>query len=252
MVEKKIPLSITILAQDEEEMLPDCLSSVSFADDIVVVDSGSTDRTVEIAEAMGAKVFFRKWDGEGKQRSFALDKCRYDWVLVLDADERLPEETRALVPEYIGSEKADAYSFPRKNFLNGKWIKRAGWWPDREVRLFRKSKARYDDTIIHKTLRITGNVESSPSPIVHYPVRNLSQVIAKINRYSSLGAEELLKKGRRSSAITPVIKGMAAFIKLYVIKLGVLDGYEGFVISFCHGVNTCFKYLKLREANQRK
>ncbi|MCL0071477.1 glycosyltransferase family 2 protein [Thermodesulfovibrionales bacterium] len=135
----KVPLSIAVITKNEEERLPDCLRSVSFADEIVVVDSKSTDKTVEIAKEFGCRVFVEDWKGYSSQKNSAIDKCKHDWVLVIDADESIPEETKNEIVRIINAtaNSADAYSFPRKNFFHGKWIRHSGWWPDRVVRLFK-------------------------------------------------------------------------------------------------------------------
>lgn len=247
MKSDKIQLSVSIITKNEEKMLPDCLKSVSFADDIVVVDSGSTDRTVEIAKTFNCRVFIEEWKGYGPQKNSAIQKCKYEWVFVIDADERLPEETRQRIMEIIKDPFADAYSFPRKNYFHGKWIKHCGWWPDRLIRLFNTRKGKVDNALVHEAVRVDGRLEKVDTVIHHYPNSDLSEVIKKINLYSSLGAESLFQKGKRASVFLAFIKGVAAFLKLYFLKLGFLDGHEGFVISFSHAVNTCYKYLKLKE-----
>lgn len=247
MTEQKIPLSVAIITKNEEKKLPDCLKSVSFADDIVVVDSGSTDRTLEIAKEFGCRVFVEKWKGYGPQKNSAIDKCKHEWVLILDADERIPQETMQKIIEIMENPTVDACSFPRKNYFHGRWIKSSGWWPDRVVRLFKKSKGRITDSLVHESVIVNGTIKKANTPIIHYPVENLNDMISKINLYSSLGAEELFKKGKRTSIFMAFLKGFVAFLKLYFLRLGFLEGFEGFAISFYHAVNTTYKYLKLKE-----
>lgn len=140
-MDRKAQLSVAIITKNEEKRLPDCLKSVSFANDIVVVDSGSTDRTVEITKEFGCRVFVEEWKGYGPQKNSAVKKCKYEWVLIVDADERIPEETGHEIMKILSSsDSADAYSFPRKNFFHNKWIRHCGWWPDRVIRLFKKIK----------------------------------------------------------------------------------------------------------------
>ncbi len=244
-------LSVAIITKNEEDRLPVCLKSVSFADDIVVVDSGSTDRTVEIAKDMGCRVFIEEWKGYGPQKQSAVKKCKNEWVLIIDADERIPEETKEKITEIVKNPLADAYSFPLKNFFHGKWIKHCGWWPNRKIRLFRKSRGMVNEALVHESVEVSGTVMNIHTPIIHESIRDLSSMLNKINIYSSLGAETLFKKGKNVSGLTAFFKGVAAFFKLYVLKLGILDGYEGFVISFSHAVNTCYKYLKLKEYNKK-
>lgn len=246
----KLPLSVAIIANNEEDRLPACLESVQFADEIIVVDSGSTDGTMAIAEAAGCRVFAEEWKGFGRQKQSAVDKCRHDWVLVLDADERVPAETRQVIAGLLASPDADGYSFPRRNFYHGKWVRHGGWWPDRVVRLFRKDRGAVDDVVVHEAIHVTGEVKALDVPLEHHPIRDLQDVLTKINRYSSLGAERLYAAGRRASLPTAFIKGGAAFVKSLILQRGFLDGSAGWIIAFSHAVNTCYKYLKLREKEE--
>lgn len=239
---------MAIITKNEETRLPDCLRSASFADDIVVLDSGSSDRTEEIARDFGCRVFVEEWKGYGPQKNSAVAKCRSEWVLVIDADERIPEETKNEIIKIVNHpESADAYSFPRKNFFHGKWIKHGGWWPDRTTRLFKKSKGKVEDSLVHESVKVSGIVKNLHTPILHHSIKDLTSVIEKINAYSSLGAKSLLQEGKQSSALKASSRGAAAFLKSYLLEAGFLDGYEGFVIAFSHAVNTCYKYLKLKE-----
>lgn len=243
----EIALSVAIIALNEEDRLPACLKSIRFADEVVVVDSGSTDRTVAIAEATGCRVFVEDWKGFGRQKQSAVDKCRNDWVLVLDADETVPAETAAAICASMRRADADGFSFPRKNFYNGKWIRTCGWWPDRVVRLFRKDRGNMKNVLVHETVCVRGVVIDLDTPLHHNSIRSLSDVLVKINRYSSLGAEKLHQAGGRASVSKAALKGIAAFMKTYFLQRGVFDGSEGFILSYSHAVNTCFKYLKLNE-----
>ncbi len=244
---RKIPLSVAIITLNEEDRLPSCLGSLSFADEIVVVDSGSTDGTLEIARNAGCRVFEEPWKGFGRQKQSAVDKCINDWVLVIDADERIPEDTAKAIIEVLENPRADGYSFPRKNFFNDKWMRHGGWWPDRIVRLFKKTYGRVSDEIVHEGVAVSGSVTDIDSPIHHRPIRNLHDMLRKVNSYSTLGAERLYARGRRASVTLALIKGAAAFFKGYILRAGFLDGAEGFIIAFSHSITTSFKYLKLWE-----
>jgi glycosyltransferase involved in cell wall biosynthesis len=247
MGKNKIQLSVAVITFNEEDRLSKCLESLSFAGDIVVVDSGSTDRTAEIAKAAGCRVFVEDWKGFGLQKQKAVDRCANEWVLIIDADERIPAETRDEIIRVLSSPVADGYSFPRKNIFNGKWIRSCGWWPDRVVRLFKKGNGRVSDSRVHETVVVSGKVSRINGPIEHYPVRNLEHIISKINNYSTLGAEMLFEKGAYASLFTAIFRGGISFLKLYFLRKGILDGAEGLILSFSHGVTTLFKYLKLRE-----
>jgi len=249
---KKIPLSVAIITLNEEDRLPACLESVEPADDIVVVDSGSVDHTVDIASKYGARVFTEPWRGFGLQKRFAIDKCLHEWVLLLDADERIPPGTMDEIGAIVGgTTKYQAYSLARKNFFGGRWIRHGGWWPDRTVRLFRKDAACMPAKVLHEALEVDGEVGEMKNPMIHYTDRNLQQVIEKINRYSTVGAEELFQKGQNASLAKAVLRGGWAFFYNYFFRLGFLDRSEGFIIAVCDAVNKFYKYAKLREMHRR-
>lgn len=246
--EKKIPLSVAIITLNEEDRLPDCLESVRFADEIVVVDSGSTDNTVKIAEQFGARIFSQHWLGFGPQKQFAIDQCINDWVLILDADERLPEETTAeIYTLFAGSMNHAAYSFPRKNYFSGKWIRHGGWWPDRVVRLFRKNTCRMSSSMVHESIITKDTIGKIQNPISHYTNRNLHQTIDKINKYSSVGAKQLFNTKGNSSSLKALMKALWKFFHFYFIRLGFLDGYQGLVIAVSDAMNVFFKHAKFIE-----
>jgi glycosyltransferase involved in cell wall biosynthesis len=247
MAAPSLPLSVAIITFNEEDRLPDCLRSSSFADDIVVVDSGSADATVEIAKAAGCRVFVEEWKGFGLQKQSAVDKCSNDWVLVLDSDERIPPETRDEIARVLKDPAADGYSFPRKNIFNGKWIRSCGWWPDYVVRLFRKERGELSRSPVHEKIVVKGPVVCLKTPIEHHPIRNMAHIMAKMDGYSTLGAETLFERGASASVLKAVSRGSFAFLKMYFLKRGVLDGAEGLALSFSHGATVLFKYLKLRE-----
>ncbi|MBA4374051.1 MAG: hypothetical protein C0402_14465 [Thermodesulfovibrio sp.] len=248
----KAPLSVAIITGNESKMLAACLESVSFADDIVVVDSESTDQTVDIARRFNCRVFVEPWKGFGRQKMSAVEKCRHDWVLIVDADERIPEETKeAIVKAIQGADTADGYSFFRKAFFNGKWIKHCGWWPDEIVRLFRKEKGRVTDRAVHESIEVMGSVRRLSGPILHYPAEDTDALLKKISAYSTLGARELAKSGQKATASKAFTHALTSFVKSYFIKKGFLDGREGFIISITGSVTTFYKYIKLMELIDR-
>jgi glycosyltransferase involved in cell wall biosynthesis len=249
-VEGKVPLSVAIITKNEEEMLPSCLKSVSFADEIVVVDSGSTDRTIEVAKEYGCRVFVEQWKGFGLQKLSAIEKCTHDWILVLDADERIPDETRAEVTRVIEEPKAQAYSFPRKNHFRGKLIRHGTWGADEVVRLFRKGGATISGRLVHEAIEADSTAKIA-APIYHYPDTSASGVRRKMDAYSSAGAEQLFSEGKRSSICKAVSSGLAAFLKCYFLKLGMLDGKAGFIIAVNDGIYAYYKYSRLLELQER-
>ena len=253
-MDEKIPLSVAIITKNEVANLPGCLESVSFARQIVVVDSGSNDGTTEIARGFSCDVFIEDWKGFGRQKQAAIDRCREPWVLVLDADERIPPETQAAIRGVVsaGGEAAQGYSFPRKNFFQGRWIRRMGWWPDRITRLFRRGMGRMTDVPVHEAVEVDGRVVPLESPIEHFTESRLSEILKKIDRYSTLAAEEAFREGRRSSVWGALARAELTFIQNYVLRLGFLDGSQGLVLSVTDAVNKFFKYAKLSELNRQK
>ena len=246
----KAPLSVAIIAQDEAMNLPRCLESIAFADQIVVVDSGSTDDTVKIARAAGCDVFCEPWRGGfGAQKQFAIDQCRHAWVLVMDADERIPPETERVIREIVTSASASAagYSFPRKNFFQGRWIRHAGWWPDRIVRLFQRQLGAMSVSPVHEAIEVKGEIASIQVPIEHFTESRLSKILLKIDRYSTLGAQEAFRSGKRSSTPSACLRAVLTFFQDYVLRLGCLDGSPGLTLAMTDSVNKFFKYAKLAE-----
>lgn len=249
---EKAPLSVAIITKNEERNLPDCLKSVSFADEIIVVDSGSTDKTVLIARAFGCRVFVEDWKGDGPQKNSAIDKCRHEWVLIVDADERIPAETVVEIKKHINEDNgADAYSFPRKNYFHGRWIKHCGWWPDRIIRLVRKSKGRYR-SITHGIWATHGTLAMTDAPIEHFSFRCYSDMLKIMEGRSTDMARELFDAGRRVNAFTPFLHGLSMFMQIYMIKLGFLDGFDGFVIAITRAGGSFLKYAKLLELQRNQ
>jgi glycosyltransferase involved in cell wall biosynthesis len=251
-MENKIPLSVAIITKDEVDNLPDCLRSVSFADQIVIVDSGSTDGTVQAASDLGCEVFEESWRGFGPQKQLAIDRCRHPWVLVLDADERIPPGTAEVIRGIVaGSDRGAAgYSFPRKNYFQGRWIRHMGWWPDRIVRLFQRGAGRMSDARVHESVEVEGPVAALDVPIEHFTESRYSRILMKIDHYSTLGAEEAFAEGRRASVWEAVFRAKLAFLQNYLLRLGFLDGRQGFILSVTDSVNKFFKYAKLSELHR--
>ena len=250
---EKIPLSVAIITKNEGENLGDCLKSVEFAAQVVVVDSGSTDETVQIASQFGCDVFIEPWRGFGPQKQYAIDKCRYSWVLVLDADERIPAETASTIKKIVlnPSITAAGYSFPRKNYFQEHWVKHMGWWPDRILRLFRKELGQMTPSTVHESIVVDQPVESLDVPIEHYPGGQFSKILMKIDQYSTLGAKEAYEKGRKASIWSAAFRAKMTFLQNYFVKFGFLDGVQGFTLAITDAVNKFFKYAKLNELNRQ-
>ncbi len=246
-------LSVTIIARNEERDLPDCLASVSFADEIVVVDSGSSDRTLEIARAAGAKVFENPWSGYGAQKAFALSKATGEWVLNLDADERCSPELRRELLLALAKGGHDAYSIPFETHLFGRRAHFGGFGGERHLRLFRRVKASYPPREVHEGVRVEGSIGRLREPIVHHPYESLEEYFEKFNAYTSAMAKERAQAGRFFSAWS-VFRWPWGFFRRYVLQLGFLDGYAGFLHASLSGLYDFVKYAKLDdyERSQRR
>jgi len=249
----KYPLSVAVITKNEAANLPAFLDSVAFASQIVLVDGGSSDETVKIARDFGCEVYEEPWRGFGPQKQVAIDHCREEWILLLDADERLPPETQDTIKKIVtGPAVAEGYSLPRKNYFRGKWIKHSGWWPQRLVRLFRRGQGRISDNLVHEGVEVSGRVIALNCPILHYTEDRLEEILKKINLYSSLAAQEYFARGCKSTILGAVIRAKLAFLKTYFIQGGILDGREGLTIALTEGVHKFFKYAKLAELWERK
>jgi len=245
-------LSVIVIAKDEERDLPGCLASVAFADEIVVVDAESTDRTRELAQAAGAQVVVRPWPGHAAQKAFALSQARGDWVLSLDADERCSEALKAAIPALIGEgARADGYLVRFQTWAFGRRQRFGGRWTERHLRLFRREKASFPAREIHESAEVEGTLARVDAPIVHHTYRSLDELVEKLNRYSTLGALERFKKGRRFSILS-LLRAPWGFFKRYVLWLGVLDGWDGLVQAALGATYDFLKYAKLRDLEQQQ
>jgi hypothetical protein len=251
---EKVPLSVAIITKNEEGNIRACLQSISFADQVVLVDSGSTDTTLAIATEFGCEVYNEAWHGFGPQKQLAIEKCRQPWILVLDADERIPSGTADIIKKIVtdANVKEAGFSFPRKNYFQGRWIKHAGWWPDRIIRLFRKDAGRMTTAIVHESVEVQGAVGLLDVAIEHYTESSLSKILQKIDKYSTLGAEEAFKAGKTSSVLSAFMRAFFTFNQDYFFRLGILDGRQGLTLAVTDAVNKFFKYAKLSELGKNK
>jgi len=247
-----VPLSVAVITKDEEARLPDCLRSVSFADDIVVIDSGSTDRTVEIAKEYGCRIFIEDWKGYGPQKNSAIEKCKHSWVLLLDADERLSPGALEAIRGVLKGPRADAYTVRRKNYLHGKWLRHSGYWPDRQVRLVNREGGSFQGTIHERWVVTHGTIENLDACIEHHAFSNYSDMLKTLNDYSTVIAGELYASGKRAHCLSPLYHGAGMFFKIYFFELGILDGMDGFVTALLKAGGSFFKYAKLVELQRAK
>ena len=247
-------LSVVIITYNEEENIKDCLESVKWSNEIVVVDSFSSDKTVEIAREFTPKVFQNKWTNFSEQKNLALAKASNDWVLNIDADETvtpgLKEEILAIVNSKFST--FEGYYIPRKNHYMGMWIRHCGWYPDYKLRLFRRGKGRFNERIVHESVIVEGRKGHLKSCLNHYSYKDLSDHLSKIDKFTSLAAEETFTSGKRAGVFDLLFRPLVKFIKMYLLKRGYLDGIYGLIVSVMGSFYVFTKYLKLWELSKRR
>ena len=240
-------LSAILITKNESSNLEDCLNSIKdLVDEIVIVDSLSQDDTILIANRFGAVVKqTQDWPGFGPQKNRALDLATKDWVLSIDADERLTPELIAEIKSALQSPLVNCFAFPRSSFYCGRFMKHSGWYPDYVDRLFKRGTARFSDHLVHERLLPDGQVSRLKSPLLHFSYRSFEQVISKVNSYSTAGAEQAFAAGKSSSLLSAVGHGFWAFFRTFVIRRGFLDGSYGLARALSNGQASYYKYLKL-------
>lgn len=250
-----LPFSLCVITRDAAPQLADCLASVPFAGETVVVDSGSSDDTVEIARARGARVIDHAWPGFGAQKNFAVGQARHDWVLCLDADERLTPELAAAIRAALaagdGPGAPAAYTMARRNRFLGRWLAHGEGYPDWNLRLFDRRRARWTDDSVHEHVVADGPVARLAGDLLHASAESLDAYLAKQNRYTTLQAEAMHARGERAGAAVLVLSPLARFFRFYVVKLGFLDGIPGLVHIAVGCFNSFVKYAKLRALGVR-
>jgi glycosyltransferase involved in cell wall biosynthesis len=247
--------SVSIITLNEEANLRDCLATLSWADEIVLVDSGSTDRTLEIAREFKAKIFANPWTGMREQKNFAAGKASGPWIFNIDADERITPEGQKEILATLANPRADAYAFPRRNFFLGKWMRHGGWYPDEVIRLYRKDKGEYGGINPHAGVVLnSGKTAVLREPLTHYTYRSFGQYIAKQYPYSDAAARDLAARGKLPSfpALQIFVKTMWKFIEVFVIKRGFLDGTHGLVAAFGSTFAAYMKQARLWELEREK
>lgn len=241
-------LSVIIITKNEAANIAKCLKSVDFADEFIVVDSGSTDGTVELARALGARVEVTSdWPGFGPQKNRAVDLATGDWVLSIDADELVTPELAREIQETLKAPRGDVYEMPRLSNFCGRDIRHSGWWPDYVVRLFKRGTARFNDAYVHE--RVVPNDGKRPLQLKghfhHFPYDTLDALINKINRYSSDAAASMYAKGRRTSIFGALGHSFWTFVRIYLIRRGFLDGRHGLVLAVTAASGSFYRYSKL-------
>ncbi|WP_461829669.1 glycosyltransferase family 2 protein [Aquifex sp.] len=244
-------LSVVILTKNEEEDIGRAIKSVKdIADEIIVLDSGSKDRTVEIAKELGAKVFFREFDNFSNQRNYSLTLPKMPWILVLDADEELSEELKQSIKRELRNPRYDCYLLNRRTYFLGKFLNHT-LYPEWRLRLFRKGKAKYEGEL-HEVVRCFGKIGKLKGDLYHYSFKDFKDFLMKNIRYSEISAKALHKKGKRASSRDIIIRPVWTFIKFFFLKKGFLDGWRGFTISLSYAFFNLAKYVFLKELSRDK
>lgn len=248
------PLSVVVITRNEEAEIDDCLRSVAWADEIVVLDSGSTDKTVEIARRRTDRIFHAEFDGFADQKRRVTDLARGPWILNVDADERVTEELGAEIRAVLDGPSPHAgYRIPRLTWYLGAFIRHGTWYPDRKLRLFRKEKGRWTGGSVHESVEVDGTIGTLRCPLLHYSFRTLSDHYETIDRFTRLGAADLAARGRGGSPLCLLVHPPATFIKSYFLRLGLLDGWRGLLIAALSARHAYLKYARARRAqNERR
>ena len=246
-------LSVILITKNEEHDLSDCLKSVSWADEIIICDSGSTDKTLEIAKQFTDQVYSTDWPGFGPQKNRALDKASGDWVLSIDADERVSPELRDEIQKVLNSPNTvTAYSILRHSLYCGHEVRFGDWRGDRVIRLFQRGKARFSPSLVHESLQIEGSVQKLKSPLIHHAFKDLAEVLSKIDHYSTLGALLQHQKGRSGSLTQALTHSLWTFFRGYFLRLGFFDGKAGFQLAVSNAEGCYYRYLKLSALSEEK
>ncbi|MEN8263328.1 MAG: glycosyltransferase family 2 protein [Nitrospirota bacterium] len=241
------PVSVVIVTKDEEINIEDALKSVADAREIIVVDSFSADNTVEICRKYTDKIFQHEWEGFAKQKQRAVDYAEGPWVLILDSDERVTPELKAEMLKRISAKDCSGFYMPRENYFIGKWIKHSGWWPDNTLRLFLKDKGHLEPREVHEKVVVEGKTGYMINPLKHYTYRSISDFTERMEKYSTLAAKEIRKNSGNAGLFSLTIKPLSTFIKMYLLRLGFLDGSRGLMLAVLYSYYTFLKYAKTWE-----
>lgn len=245
-------LSAIVITHNEARNIEDCLESLAFCDERIVVDGGSTDDTVILARQKGARVIEHPFEGFGPQKNFALSQASGEWILSLDADERVrPALARVIAAAMEAGDKA-GYEMPRLSTFCGREMRHSGWYPDYVLRLFRKSAGRFSNDAVHERVICDGPVGRLAEPLIHHPVHRLEDALSRMDRYSTAGAGMLVENGRRIGFMTGIMRGFWSFFRTYILRAGFLDGREGFLLAVANAEGTYYRYMKAWLAGRKR
>lgn len=239
-------LSVIIITKNAAEHIKRCLQSVNFADEIIIVDSGSEDNTIEICQQFTDNITVTDWLGFGIQKNRALAKAQHEWVLSIDADEQLTPELQSEIQQAIQQTQYTAFSISRISYYCGRWMQHSGWYPDRIIRLFKKECAHFTDVPIHEKVLVTqGKIGYLQGQLRHFSFTSIEAVLDKINHYSTASADMLYHKGKSANLGKAIFHGLWAFFRTYVLKLGFLDGQQGLMLAISNAEGSYYRYIKL-------
>jgi glycosyltransferase involved in cell wall biosynthesis len=244
-------LSAIVITKNEAANIGDCLDSLAFCDERIVVDCGSTDATVDIARQRGARVEFHEWSGDGPQRNYALSLATGGWILNVDADERVTADSAAEIKTAIAG-SFDAWELPRLSSFCGRQMWHSGWYPDYVLRLFRRGTAHFKAVPVHTRVICDGKAGRLRKPLIHYPVLRLEDALSRMDRYSTSKAQMIVASGRRVSFFTGIGHGLFSFLKTYVLRGGFLDGAEGFLLAVANAEGSYYPYMKAWLATRQR
>lgn len=247
-----IPVSVVVITKNEEKNIEDALKSVKDFEDIVVVDSFSEDRTVEICKKYTYRVYQHEWQGYAKQKQMAVDYAEKPWVLILDADERVTPELKSEIMEEIKNASFIGFYIPRKNFFLGKWIRHGGWWPDYTLRFFKKDVSYVKQREVHEKVVVDGPLGYLKEPLEHYTYRTITDYIRKMEIYSMLSAKELCNKKSAPFVLSMLLNPVFVFTKMFFLRQGFRDRIHGFMLAVFNSFYTFLKYAKAWEKNKKE
>ena len=247
MAQSRPNISATIITKDEELNIAACLHSLTWVDEIVVLDCGSKDRTVDIAKGYTDKVFIEAWRGQGHQKNRAVELAKGPWILSVDADERISEELADEILECIANPGHHAYAMRRKNYYKDHWVRHCGWWPDWVIRLFKKGEAQFNANVIHESLQVPTSVGKLKAPIAHHSFRSPEDFLNRAYWYAYHQARDMHAQGKKASAFTAVSHAGFNLFHTYFVRLGFLDGVAGLLISVSNFVGVFYRYMMLRD-----
>ncbi len=244
-------ITAVIIARDEAHAIAACLESVSFADEIVLVDSGSKDETPSIAKRFGARVIHQEWLGFGAQKQFAVEQASHDWILSIDADERVSLKLQESILQAVTAPRAHAFKMPRRNRFMGRWLRHGEGYPDYNLRLFHRDHARWSEDAVHEHVLARGKIQPLKGDLLHETEDGIEDYLRKQNHYTSLQAQILFAGGKKAGFTKLIVSPLVRFVKFYFFRLGFLDGLPGLVHILIGCFNSFTKYAKLREFRGR-